>query len=249
MCRDLLTTLIEKVLPDKKTLIAILIIVFCCIGIYMIYPRSNILSTPEYLEPGDLLFCDYKPDFESFVQSFNIQVHHPSTTIGPHNDHVAMYIGNDMFIEACPYFYDEQRGSWIGVVPTHIGTFNLWAENITFGVLSNVTKSQREAAVTWAMEQIGQPYQEKIFPKNADPTDNADQNSDHWFCSELIWASYLHQDIDLQSSLFTVTPGSLSRDDDILLLENRATGLWYPGMYVQWYGTCLFDYILDIIIL
>jgi len=248
MKKDFKTTLIKQVLENKKALIIVLIIIFSCIGLYVFYPRSNVLSTPAYLKKGDLLFCDYDPEFDSFIQSFNIQVHHPFTPTGPHNDHVAMYIGNDMFIEACPYFFDEEKGYWVGVVTTHMATFNLWAENITFGILSNVTDEQRNDAVSWAMNQWGQPYQESIFPNNANPNDEEDEKANHWYCSELIWAAYLNQGFDLNTYL-VVSPNSLLEDENIVLRENKSTGLWYPGMYVQWYGTCFFDYILDVILL
>jgi uncharacterized protein YycO len=242
MSQDQTKTLLTRMQNNKKLPIILFIIILSAVILTMFYPKSTILSTPAYLQKGDLLFCDYKPDFESFARSLNIQIHHPITTHGPHNDHVAMYIGNDMFIEACPYFYDGEKQAWIGVVTTHIGTFHLWAENITYGVLSNVTKEQREGAVSWALSQIGQPYQENIFPLNDDPTDTDDPASDQWFCSELVWAAYLHQGVELDEPSFTVTPSSILVNEHITLKEDEITGLWYPGMYIQWYVNCFFDY-------
>jgi hypothetical protein len=248
MKKDFQITLRKQVLENKKILIIVFIILFCCIGLYVFYPRSNVLSAPAYLQKGDLLFCDYDPEFESFIRSVGLKIHHPFTPSGAHNDHVAMYIGNDVFVEACPYFYDGKKASWTGVVTTHMATFNLWAENITFGLLSNVTDEQRDAAVSWALDQLGQPYQDGIFPNNADPNDEHDEKADQWYCAELIWAAYLNQGVDL-NTYFIVSPNSLLEDDDIMLRENKVAGLWYPGMYVQWYGTCFFDYIFDVIYL
>ena len=246
MRREPKNTLVKQVLENKKALIIVFILLICCIGLYVFYPRSNILSAPDYLRKGDLLFCDYDPEFESIIESFNIEIHHPTISYGPHNDHVAMYIGNDLFIEACPYFYDEKQGCWVGVVITHMATFNLWAENITFGLLSNVTDEQRDAAVSWAMDQLGQPYQDGIFPNTADPDDKEDEKADHWYCAELIWAAYLNQGVDL-NTYFIVSPDSLLEDEDINLRENKLSGLWYPGMYIQWYATSFFDYMLDVL--
>jgi uncharacterized protein YycO len=236
---------IKEMLRNKRIFILFILLFFCILGTYSFYPKSNILSTPSYLQIGDLLFCDYRPDFASFASSFNIHVPDPVTTYGPYNDHVALYIGNDMFIEACPYYYDTEEQAWIGVVTTHIGTFNLWATNISYGVLTNVTDEQREGAVAWAKNQLGQPYQETIFPRNMDPFDEDDPTSDHWFCSELIWAAYKHQGVHLEDSWMTVTPNSLLRDERIDIHMNEPLGFWYPGLYLQWYATCFFDYLLN----
>jgi uncharacterized protein YycO len=168
---------------------------------------------------------------------------------GPHNDHVAMYIGNDMFIEACPYFYNTEKKSWIGVVTTHIGTFHLWATNITFGILTNVTDEQRDNIVRWAVQQVGQPYQEVLFPINSDPSDKNDPSASQWYCSELIWAAYHHQGIEIGSPWGAVIVRYLLEDGHIIVTPYHPSGWWYPGIYVQWYGTCALDYILDIMTL
>lgn len=241
------TRLFKKIetLKIQWILVFFILLSVSVFGCNTFYPKSNLLSTPSYLNIGDVLFCDYRPDFQSFASSFNIHVHDPVTTYGPSNDHVALYIGNDMFIEACPYHYNVEKQAWIGVVTTHIGTFNLWATNISYGVLTNVTDGQREGAVAWAKAQIGQPYQETIFPRNNDPFDEDDPTSDHWFCSELIWAAYYNQGVQLEDSWMTVTPNSLIRDEHITIHLNEPLGLWYPGLYFQWYVTCFFDFLLD----
>jgi len=232
----------KETLRIQCILILFVLLILIVIGAQIFYPKANILSTPSYLQMGDLLFCDHRPDFKSFASSFNIHVHDPITTYGPSNDHVALYIGNDMFIEACPYNYNDEKQAWIGVVTTHIGTFNLWATNISYGILTNVTEAQREGAVAWAKTQLGQPYQERIYPRNMDPFDEDDPTSDHWFCSELVWAAYLHQGVSLADSSMVVTPNSLIRDERIIIHMNEPSGFWYPGLYLQWYLTCFIDY-------
>jgi hypothetical protein len=72
-------------------------------------------------------------------------------------------------------------------------------ENIVYAkVLCEDDK--REAAVDWILERENSPYQSNYDePANPDPDDDSDPLSDHWYCSELVWAAYWHQDVDLSS--------------------------------------------------
>ncbi|MFE3845301.1 hypothetical protein ACFL1L_00375 [Thermoplasmatota archaeon] len=195
--------------------------------IWLIYPKSNVLSVPPYLKKGDLLFCDVKPDFISKLEEYNITYYQPYMRSGLSNDHVAMYIGDNMFIESSPYYWNEDKHSWIGVVTTHIGLLNLWGTNITYGIINNVTIEQKINAVDWALDKIGNSYS-------------------NFSCGELISESYKNQDIDLCPNKYSVNPSSLIHSKQIKIIENENNGFWYPTLYIKWYVICLFDYIDDI---
>jgi uncharacterized protein YycO len=192
-----------------------------------IYPKSNVLSTPSFLEKGDLLFCDYNSDFISKLEKYNIKYHHPYSRYGYSNDHVAMYIGNNMFVESCPYYWDKEEETWIGVVTTHYGLLNLWGENISFGLINNITTEQRKKAVESAIECLGNSYS-------------------YLSCGELISQSYKNQNIDLYPDKYFVTPYNLKQSKYIQIIETKNDSYWYPFMYFKWYVISLFDYVENI---
>lgn len=210
---------------SKNNMIFLILILFLLILI--IYPKMNILSVPNYLEKGDLLFCDFDPDFINKLEKFNITHYQPYKKNGYGNDHVAMYIGDNMFVESCPYHWDEDEHNWIGVVTSHIGLFNLWGDNITYGIINNATTNQKHNAVNWALDKLGDPYS-------------------YLNCGELITESYKNQDIDLCPNKYFITPYSLIQSEQITIIENKNNGFWYPTMYLKFYFICLFDYIEDI---
>lgn len=58
--------------------------------------------------------------------------------------------------------------------------------------LKNVSESVIDDATEWMIGQWGKEYPSGIpMEKNADP------NSSDWYCSELVWAAYYHQEIYL----------------------------------------------------
>ena len=204
-----------------------MIIILVFVIILLIYPKSNVLSAPSYLKKGDLLFCDFDPDFISKLDRYNIVYHQPYSRYGFSNDHVAMYIGDNMFVESCPYYWNEDEQNWIGVVTTHIGLLNLWGNNITYGIINNATIKQRTNAVNWALDKLGNSYS-------------------YLSCGELVSQSYKNQDFDLSPNKYFVSPYSLIQSKQIKIIENENNGFWYPMLYIKWYSICLFDYIEDI---
>ena len=189
---------------SKKGLIQIL----CVIAIFLlIVPTgvstyeniNNKLKVPTYLEIGDLLFCDIDEEFISKAQSFGIEIPFIYTNPGLYDDHVAIYIGDNKFIEASPYHSDSENEKLYGVVISGIGLLKLWSKNIRYGKV-NATSEQKENAVEWAINQLGQPYQSDYTNKNCDPKDKKDKYSDEWYCTELVWAAYKSQGIDLDKN-------------------------------------------------
>jgi uncharacterized protein YycO len=75
------------------------------------------------------------------------------------------------------------------------------------------TETVRNAAVSWAIARIGSPYQkwfdENGFPhpeKCADPNNPFVSTSDEWYCSELVWAAYFNQGIDIDNNGWGILP-------------------------------------------
>jgi hypothetical protein len=183
--------------------------IFSIIGIFLIiiptgvstYDNiSNNLKVPSYLEIGDLLFCDIDQDFINFIQSIGFKIPYVYIVPGMFNDHVAMYIGNDMFIEAITYHSNSENGKLYGVVTSSIGLIKLWSKNIKYAKIVDASVEQKQKAVEWALTQLGQPYQSKYINKNYNPYDNKDLYSNEWYCTELIWAAYKNQGIDLDQN-------------------------------------------------
>lgn len=54
----------------------------------------------------------------------------------------------------------------------------------------NISKEQIDAAIDWAISQLGKPYSLALWKNNS-------INNSDWYCSELIWAAYYHQGIML----------------------------------------------------
>jgi len=140
-------------------------------------------GVPDNLEKGDILFCDMKPLFS-----------HLGYSIRNGSDHCAMYIGNGYLIEASSYFFRHD------VQINRLSFFKAWAENITFGRVMNLTNPQKTQIVEFALSQLGKPYQIDYshipIPLNLlHATTNTSVPSflypDAWYCSELIWASYM----------------------------------------------------------
>lgn len=91
-----------------------------------------------------------------------------------------MYIGNNKFIESCPYYARSEPYRYTGVVITPYEVVLLWATNITFGTI-NTSQHIRDKAITWAKQQLGTPY----------------GGLDGLYCGELIWHAYDEQGLFL----------------------------------------------------
>ena len=151
----------------------------------------------ESLNVGDLLFCDINTEVLSYMWELSA---------GYSNDHSAMYIGNDRFIHAIPYLPLVPLSS--GVCIWSLSEIETYFTNIVFAHVKSASESTRLAAVEWAKERLGRPYQYRQWMKSAnyDPYDSNDKYSNRWYCSELIWAAYYNQNnqrIDLCKNNWT----------------------------------------------
>ena len=194
----------------KNKLHAILIIEIIFISFFFINPSSaekielinldiNMQPVlPENFKIGDLIFIESISFFHNICNSW---------------DHVAMYIGENQFIEANDYSsIPPPIGGTSGVQITPLWKYKLWTQYCTFATVKNINESQRKAAVDWAIGQIGDNNFQKCWGNgswwaNSNPNDKNDPDSNNWYCAELIWASYYNTSngtIDLD-----ITPGPL----------------------------------------
>ena len=175
---------------------------------------SNTLSNvvPDYVRLGDLYFCDVK-----------IRDNEPGW------DHVGIYIGNNEFIEAVP------GGVWI----TNLSKIETWATDITYGAVITSNETQRQNAIAFAESQLGKPYDPcKNFliwwydrPKDSSP------DAEAWYCSELVWAAYYNQGIDIDKSGDRpphVSPTEISSDDNVEMYTSHKFNSYYKGIFIEW---------------
>ncbi len=172
---------------------------------------------PTNLEVGDLLFFDIKPFLALYVHIHNIT--------GFSNDHVIMYLGTDekgshVFIESNDYTSLDLNLRINGVQTTKWWVFLLYVyfQSITIGKV-HATNDQKQHAIQFAMSHRGDRYQwgwsndSKYESWHANPVITDPQNPyyeqyyypddpyfNQWTCAELVWAAYLHQEIELDSN-------------------------------------------------
>lgn len=131
--------------------------------------ESNNDEIPDYVEIGDILFMDFKNDNNPFVQ------------LGPINDHIAIYIGENKFVHS--HFLS-------GVEVQDYNFFKNNYNHLAFGFISTANNSQKLNVADWLKNKVGQKYQyiPKISQKGSD---------NRWYPAELIWAAYYSQGIDI----------------------------------------------------
>ena len=187
-----------------------------------IFTGDNKCRVPSYLQVGDILFCDIKPKIAEITKQLGFAFF--NGVYGFSNDHCAMYIGNNRFIEACPYRMRPLQLNWLGVVISPLWKIQFWATNVTYAYVET-NQEIRNDAVQWAKTQLRKPYQLFPWDANPNPKDTSDEYANHWYCSELIWAAYWNQNVKLKVDngdyQFNATSiGSLKRADNVIWYEN-----------------------------
>jgi len=169
----------------------------------MFFNKNN--DMPSYLKSGDILFCDVK---SIWLKLFKIH-----SNKGFSNDHCSFYIGENLFIEAVDY---SLFGNILnGVQFTPMWFIRFWATNITYGTVTNISNHQKDLAFKFILDQYNEPYQygwpgfDDYMSWHCNPDiDNQDSPYyfpedpylNYWFCSEIIWAGYLHQGINIDAT-------------------------------------------------
>ncbi len=176
------------------------------------------LGFPTELEVQD----DSIPDWRKDIQPGDILLHR-SDKFNPlamfvEWTHAGIYVGNDLVVEAKP--------EGINYYPITNWDF----PNDKMVVLLQVTtasENQREAAASWAENQVERRLH-SLFPiYQVDWTNKQpDPNSLSWYCSELVWAAYYQQGINIDFDDgpydphyldifgYSVSPDDIYLDDD-----------------------------------
>ena len=71
--------------------------------------------------------------------------------------------------------------------------------------VKGATANQKNKAVDFCISQLGKKY-------FLDLAKNTSKNQKDWYCSELVWAAYKNQGIDIESNDFFNEPGVTPRD-------------------------------------
>ena len=125
-------------------------------------------------------------------------------------DHAAIYIGNNLQVEAW--------GGGVRIMPVEIA---LTASGAAIYRV-DASDSVKQRAVDFCLTQLGKQFD--IFLAFWPGSKN--KNSNLWYCSELVWAAYIHQGIDLDhrpgyswTYWFNVAPTELAKDSDTYLID------------------------------
>ena len=150
--------------------------------------------------------------------------------INPGWDHCGIYIGNNEFIHASDYLHC--------VAKQDLSLFEKLDIEIVYGKVITSNETQRNNAINFAEGQIGKPFNP---PEFKDPS----FNSEGWYCSELVWAAYLNQGIDIDRNgwNFPHYVGTLEIcwDDDVEMYTYHELNKWHPGFFISW----LINYIIN----
>ncbi|MDR2748524.1 MAG: hypothetical protein LBB10_01305 [Bifidobacteriaceae bacterium] len=88
-------------------------------------------------------------------------------------------------------------------------------QNLQIWRVKNATPAQRQAAVDFEYSQIGKAYSFNFFSYGY----NADRKA--WYCSELAWAAYKNQGIEIRNQSITQTPLMVTPRD--VSIDSQAT--------------------------
>ncbi len=145
-------------------------------------------------------------------------------------DHVGLYIGNNEFIHASQYLHC--------VAKQNISIFEPLDMEIVYGKVITSNETQRTNAINFAEGQIGKPFYVR------DPKDPS-FDSEAWYCSELVWAAYLSQGIDIDKNGWSFPPfvgtSEMCWDDDVEMYSYHKLNKWIPGFYISW----LINYLIN----
>ena len=190
---------------------------------------SDSIFIPDTLIPGithDTVGIQYL--VPAYVDTGDLLLMRLGDPYFPYNlfywDHAAIYIGGNHFIHSI-----GAETGYPGVCIVDYTFFKTcgWATDLTFFKVSSASNWQKIAAVEWAHERLGDLYQysgpgQDYMLKCANPYLSW-PTADEWYCSELVWAAYYNQGIDIDRNGWSpfpfgvpaVPPDDIARDNDI----------------------------------
>lgn len=175
------------------------------------YMRVNLGWDHDPNDPNELYWTwgdiqDYKVDFAAWrsgIQEGDILLHREAgllTWIG-YWTHAGMYVGDGKLVEAVPS----------GVKYSEVSEWD-YPRDHTVEMLrvSGASSDQINKAIAFVKSQVNKPYHLDWWGKDSD------SSSDSWYCSELVWAAYKNQGIDIENTPDPgwVTPTEIHNDSD-----------------------------------
>jgi len=162
---------------------------------------------PPYIRAGDIVFFELGNNYSYMCPGW---------------DHCGIYVGNNEFIHASPYLDC--------IVKQDLSLFEPFDMEIFYGKVISSNETQRINAINFTEIQIGKHYE---GPELKDPS----FDSKDWYCSELVWAAYYNQGIDLDMNgwnfPYYVTPLEICWDDDVEMYTSHEFNKWYPGFFIS----------------
>jgi uncharacterized protein YycO len=180
------------------------------------------ISSPQHQQKT---MGQYPPDFQVDDLVFFNSTFRPGRWNVPGLDHIAIYLGNDTFL--CTTINKQTHVGEVNIV-TYDDLFTSWMlKDPQFARVVNATAEQRHAATEWALGRIGDKYQTWDPRKCADPNSSM-ITARRWYCSEIVWAAYYNQGIEIDKNGWTrdfpsffpvisaVSPQDIFDDNDLI---------------------------------
>jgi pimeloyl-ACP methyl ester carboxylesterase len=162
------------------------------------YQRPLPMSVSEWrkdIQPGDILLCR-----SSTMADFVL-----TQGLGHFWTHAGIYIGDDMVVEAVA------EGVKINPITDWDCDPKTYVEILR---VAGATASQKSEAVSFTLEQENKPYWFNPVGKSQE------SNKYSWYSSELVWAAYKNQGIDIEDGpdWFSVYPQEIHDDEDTYVI-------------------------------
>lgn len=119
--------------------------------------------------------------------------------------HIAIVEGRFYDSKQKKYYYRIIEAIDQGVVRSVLDDERVDDKDVSIYRVKGSTAEQRNKAVNFCISQLGKPY-------FLDFKKDRSENQKDWYCSELVWAAYKNQGIDIETSDFLNEPGVTPRD-------------------------------------
>jgi hypothetical protein len=185
------------------------------------------------IKPGDILY-DKDACYSDLLGIF---------TIG----HVGMYVG-EFETEGTVYSEQTIESRRKGVNHFDISTWDYPNRDNVYLLRVDTTQQIRDRTVDFVINQMKarKPYDWHWWQKSADP------NSPSWYCSELVWAAYYNQGVDLEHHSWEeqqigyetpyVSPAEIFEDEDTYIISCHSRGESFFGGILPNCPFNVFDY-------
>lgn len=172
------------------------------------YSRSHLL---EYLKPGDIVYeRNAGFDVVDFLGHIAMVIEVVQAT--PTQPGYVLMIESLPSVINNPYTGEPRE---LGVCYSIMTPTRFRAKRVSIMRVKDATDEQIQGAVNWAVSRLGKKWR---FPTDKHLDNNNEENGEgkNWYCSELVWAAYCLQDIDLvEYNILPVAPEDIYKSDEV----------------------------------